>query len=67
MQRLTVHLQNVQKVTVDGKSKIFNTLSFNLKTGSEKEVADILRNITVPNLLTPVTVVAKHYVSNRKR
>lgn len=53
MKRLTVH-SKVEKVNVEGKSKIFNTKSFRVKS-SEKEINDILGSI--PN-------VQKHYLSN---
>ncbi len=42
MQRLTVHLKKVEPVTVDGKTKSFNTLAFILKVGDEREVQGIL-------------------------
>ena len=56
MTRLTVHLKNVSK-TVDskGKTKLFNTRSFILKSGSSKEILDILSN---------VGEVSKSYISN---
>lgn len=55
--RLTVHLKNVQKVNVEGKSKIFNTLSFRLRKGDAKEVNDILGS---------AGEVQKHYLSNAR-
>lgn len=54
-QRLTVHLNNVQKTNVNGKVKLFNTVAFRLKKGSEKEVNDILGSLGS---------VKKHYLSN---
>lgn len=55
MKRLTVHLANVQKLNVNGKSRLFNTRSFLLKTGSEKEINEILSS---------VGQFTKHYLSN---
>lgn len=56
MQRLTVHLTNVQKTKVKGKTKLFNTLSFLLKKDSEKEINDLLNSVTAGK-------VTKHYLS----
>lgn len=53
--RLTVHLNNVQKTNVKGKVKLFNTLAFRLRKGTDKEINDILSS---------VGSVKKHYLSN---
>lgn len=55
MKRLTVHLTNVEKVKVNGKSKLFNTRTFMLKKGTPKEIGEVLSNLTG---------VKKHYLSN---
>lgn len=54
MKRLTIHLSNVEKITHNGKQKVFNTLAF--KISSEKESNEIL--------LAHEENVKKHYFSN---
>lgn len=60
MQRLTVHLTNVQKTQVNNKTKLFNTLSFKLKNSSQKEVNNCLE------IAKNLGQVKKSFISNVK-
>jgi len=55
--RLTIHLKNVQKINVNGKSKLFNTLSFRLKKNTESEINEKMRS---------AGDVSKYYTSNTR-
>lgn len=56
MKRLTIHLKNQEKVSVGDKQKVFNTVTFNVKTELDEKLAlgKFGDNVT------------KHYTSNIK-